>query len=71
MQLEDMGAQSMFWRKLNDVMFKHYGIKPNFKCVMVNSAQANQNVVKMNQIIYNIGDPIVKMVDKERTCLFH
>jgi len=41
MQLEDMGAQSMFWRKLNDVMFKHYGIKPNFKCVMVNSAQAN------------------------------
>jgi hypothetical protein len=41
MQLEDMDVQCVFWRKLNDVMFKHYGINFNFKCFTVNSAQAN------------------------------
>jgi hypothetical protein len=35
---------------------------------MVNNTQAKWNVVK---IVYCSGDPFVKMVDKECTCLFH
>lgn len=35
---------------------------------MAYSAQVNQNVVKM---VYGFGDATIRMVDKERTCLFH
>jgi hypothetical protein len=35
---------------------------------MANSAQVNWNVV---WIVYGIGFPMVKMVNKEHTCLFH
>jgi hypothetical protein len=54
------------WKKLNETMLKHRFPKPNFKGFMVNNAQANWNV-----IIYGSKDSSIKMVDKERTCLFH
>jgi hypothetical protein len=41
---------------------------PNFKRFMVDNAQANWNDVR---IMYGSGDASMKMVDKERTCLFH
>jgi hypothetical protein len=56
------------WKKLNEMMLKHVFLKPNFKGFMVDITQANWNVVK---IVYGSGDPSFKMVDKERTCLFH
>jgi len=56
------------WTKLNEMMLKHGFPKPNFKGFMADSAQTNWNVVK---IVYGLGDPFVKMVDKECTCLFH
>jgi len=42
--------------------------KSNFKGFMVNSAQGNWNAIK---IVYGYGDPSVKMVDNECTCLFY
>ncbi len=56
------------WTKLNETMLKHKFPKLNFKGFMVDSAQANWNMVR---IVYGSGDPSIKMVDKERTCLFH
>jgi len=35
---------------------------------MANNVQENWNLV---QIVYGIGDPMVKMVNKEQTCSFH
>jgi hypothetical protein len=35
---------------------------------MADGVQENWNVV---QIVYKIGDPTMKMVDKERMCFFH
>jgi hypothetical protein len=49
-------------------MLKHGYVEPSFKGSMVDSAQANWNVVKIN---YGSKDVVVKMVDKEGTCLFH
>ncbi len=56
------------WTKFNETMSKHGFLKPNFKIFMVDSTQANWNAVK---IVYGLGVPFVKMVDKEHTCLFH
>jgi len=39
-----------------------------FKGFMVDNAEANWNVV---HIVYGIGDPIIKMVDKEWMWFFH
>jgi hypothetical protein len=49
-------------------MFKQRYTKPSFKGFMVDNAQANWNVVK---IVYNFSDVTIRMVDQERTCLFH
>jgi hypothetical protein len=49
-------------------MARHGVHSVNFKGFMADSAQANWNVV---HIIYGSGDATEKMVDKERTCLFH
>jgi hypothetical protein len=68
MQFENIKAQQIIWTKFNHTMLKHMYHEPNFKGFMVDNAQANYNVVK---IVYNFGDAIVKMVDKNRTCLFH
>jgi hypothetical protein len=35
MQLEDMDVQCVLWLKLNDVMFEHINVKPNFMGFMV------------------------------------
>jgi hypothetical protein len=35
---------------------------------MADNTQANWNAFR---IVYGLGDPYVKMVDKESTCLFH
>ncbi len=48
-------------------MLKHGFSKPNFKIFMANNAQTNWNVVI---IVYGLR-VLVKMVDKELTCLFH
>jgi len=56
------------WTKLNQIMFKHEYIEPNFKGFMVDITQASWNAVK---IVYGSGDATIRMVDKERTCLFH
>jgi hypothetical protein len=39
-----------------------------FKGFMADGVQANWNVV---YIVYEIRDPTMKMVDKERMCFFH
>jgi hypothetical protein len=49
-------------------MFRFGLANPNFKGFMADSAQANWNVVR---IVYSSRDAYVKVVDKERTCLFH
>jgi hypothetical protein len=56
------------WTKLNETMLKTGFPKSNFKGFMANSTQANWNTV---EIIYGLGDPSIRMVDKECTCLFH
>jgi hypothetical protein len=61
-QFEDINAQQITWTKFNETMLKHGFPKPNFKIFMVDSAQANWNMVK---IVYGVGVPFVKMVDKE------
>ncbi len=54
--------------QLNETMLKHGFLKPNFKGFMANNAQGNCNVVI---IVYGLGDPFVRMVDKNCTYLFH
>jgi hypothetical protein len=49
-------------------MQKHDFPKLNFKGFMADSTQANWNIVK---IVYVLGEPFVRMIDKECTCLFH
>jgi hypothetical protein len=56
------------WTKLNETMLKQMFPKPNFKGFMIDNTQANWNIIK---IIYGYGDPFVRMVNKECTCLFH
>jgi hypothetical protein len=68
MQSEDVPAQSVIWKNLNALMAQHGRNKVNFKGFIADSAQANWNVVR---IIYGSGDASEKMVDRERTCLFH
>ena len=68
MQSEDVAAQSVVWKNLNAVMAPPGVQSVNFKGFMADSAQANWNAVR---IIYGSGDATEKMVDKERTCLFH
>ncbi len=68
MQSKSTKAQYVMWIKLNQVMFRFGLANPNFKGFMADSAQANWNVVR---IVYSSRDAYVKVVDKERTCLFH
>jgi hypothetical protein len=68
MQSESTEAQCVMWTKLNQVMFSFGLVNPNFKGFMANNAKANWNVV---HIVYSSRDASMKMVDKERTCLFH
>jgi len=68
MQSKDIKAQCILWRKLNAIVLKKGVRNPNFKGFMVDNAQANWNVV---HIVYGIRYPIVKLIDKEHTCLFH
>lgn len=68
MQSEDTEGQVIMWRCLNRVMERNDLLNPNFKGFMADSAQANWNAVR---IVYGSGDPSVKMIDRERTCLFH
>jgi hypothetical protein len=68
MQFEDTNDQQIMWTNFNDMMQKHSFPKLNFKGFMVNNTQANWNVVK---IVYGPRDPSMRMIDKERTCLFH
>jgi hypothetical protein len=56
------------WTKLKETMLKHGFPKPNFKGFMANIIQANWNVAI---IVYGSRDPFFRMVDRERTCLFH
>jgi hypothetical protein len=50
------------WKKLNAIVQNKGLGMPVFKGFMINGAQANWNAV---QIVYGIGDPTVKMVDKK------
>jgi hypothetical protein len=68
MQSEDVAAQMVLWKNLNDVMAKHSILKPKFKEFMVDSAQANWNAVK---VIYGSGNATIPMKDQEKMCLFH
>jgi len=67
MQFEDTKISCMLWKKLNVVVNKKGMGTLVFKRFMVDTMQVNWNVV---QIIYGIGNPTVKMVDKKWTCLF-
>jgi hypothetical protein len=68
MQSEDIESQCILWRKLNIVVKKKGLGMPIFKGFMVDCAQENWNDVCN---VYGTGDPMVKMVDKKRTCFFH
>ena len=68
MQSEDTEIQVIMWTCLNRMLEKNGVTNPNFKGFMADSAQANWNVVC---IVYSSKDPLVKMVDRERTYLFH
>jgi hypothetical protein len=68
MQSEDVAAQMVLWKNLNDVMAKHGVPESKFKGFMADSAQANWNAIRM---IYGSGDATIPMKDQERTCLFH
>jgi hypothetical protein len=68
MQLENMDAQCVMWKKLNKVMVNNDLPHPNFKGFMVDHVQANWNVIR---IVYGSSDQTQPMVDKERTCYFH
>jgi hypothetical protein len=68
MQSKDIKAQFILWKKLNAIILKKGVTSLNFKSFMAYNAQANWNVVS---IVYGTGDPTVKFIDKERTCLFH
>jgi hypothetical protein len=67
-QSEDTKPQCLFWRKLNTIVEKKRMGMPMFKGFTADSVQANWNVV---WIVYEIGGPMVKMVDKKWTCFFH
>jgi hypothetical protein len=49
-------------------MVRHGNSKPKFKGFMVDSPQANWNIVR---VIYGNGDTTIPMKDQEKTCLFH
>ena len=68
MQSEDVAAQMVFWKNVNDVMARHGVPSPKFKGFMADSAQTNWNAVR---VIYGSGDTTIPMKDQERTCLFH
>jgi hypothetical protein len=68
MQSEDTKVQCIMWRELNDLIRKNNVENPNFKGFMVDSVQANWNVV---QIVYGSSDPKVPMENRECTCLLH
>jgi hypothetical protein len=68
MQSEDVAAQMVLWKNLNDVMGWHGVPEPKFKGFMADSAEANWNAVR---VIYGSGDASIPMKDQERTCLFH
>lgn len=67
MQSKDMETSYMLWKKFNSIVNKKGTGTLVFKGFMADSVQVNWNVV---QIIYGTRDPMVKMVDKKRTCLF-
>ncbi len=68
MQFEDIEFQCILWRKLNIVVEKKGLGMHVFKGFMADGAQANWNDVC---IVNGTKDPMVKMVDKKRTCFFH
>ncbi len=68
MQFEETKVQQIMWTKFNEMKQKHDFPKSNFKGFMANNTQANWNAIK---IVYGLGDPYVRMIDKEHTCLFH
>jgi hypothetical protein len=58
------------WKKLDQMMLKFGLANPNFKGFMANKAHPIGMLFGL-RIVYNFGNPIVKMVDKEKTCLFY
>lgn len=67
MKEEDMDAQCLFWRCINDVVGNHGFDKPDFYGFMADEAQANWNALRE---VYNEGKNNI-MVGRERSCLFH
>jgi hypothetical protein len=65
---EDALSQKRMWLSLNRVMERHGVSHPQFKGFMVDSTQVNWIAVRM---VYGSGNPSVKMVDRERSCLLH
>jgi hypothetical protein len=63
-----MKVQCILWKKFNIVVERKRLGTIAFKGFMENNAQANWNIVR---IIYGIGDPTMKMVDKKQTYFFH
>jgi hypothetical protein len=61
MQSKNTEAQCVMWQNLNKVMANNGVPNPNFKGFMVDSTQANWNVV---QIVYGSEDANEPMVDK-------
>ena len=68
MQSEDDTTQTFFWNNLNVVMAKNSVSKVNFKGFKADNAQVNWNAVRM---VYGDGDPTLRMVAREHTCLLH
>jgi hypothetical protein len=66
-QFYDMETSCMMWRKLNVAINKKGMGTLMFKGFMADIVQVKWNVV---WIIHGTIDPMVKMIDKEQTCLF-
>ncbi len=58
----------IMWRNLNIIVEKKRLGMFIFKGFMADNAQENWNVV---HIVYVIGNPMVKMIDKNRMCFSH
>jgi len=65
---KDVKTQCIMWSKLNTLVRKKRLGMPIFKGFMVDGAQANLNGI---HIVYGMGNPTMKMVDKGWTFFFH
>lgn len=68
MQSQDVAAQLVMWKNLNNVVRCHGVENSKFKGFIVDRAQAKWNAIP---IVYESGDILVPIPNKEQTCVFY